>query len=114
MTQREPLDESRRLALEGKLGFEFGDPKLLGRALVHCSVSPTEGSHNGTLEFLGDAVVGLVVSDLLFAAWPRADEGHLSRRRAALVNAQSLAGLAVELDLGVLLLLQDHQVVQES
>ena len=100
-----PLDESDRQVLEAKLGFRFTDPALLRRALVHCSVSPTDGNHNETLEFLGDAVVGLVVSDLLFAAWPRADEGHLSRRRAALVNAQSLAALAVEMDLGSFLAL---------
>src|SRR5262249_3093888 len=58
-----------------------------------------------TLEFLGDAVIGLAVSELLVRAWPDADEGRLSRRRAALVNAESLASRAASLGLGPLILL---------
>jgi len=94
-----------REALEARLGYRFADEARLRAALTHCSSTTREGEHNETLEFLGDAVVGLVVSDLLFAAWPEADEGRLSRRRAALVNAQSLAARAEALDLGACLAL---------
>lgn len=94
------VNPERRAALEAELGYSFRDERPLQIALTHCSATAERGEHNETLEFLGDAVVGLVVSDLLFDAWPDADEGRLSRRRAALVNAQSLAGRAEALDLG--------------
>jgi ribonuclease-3 len=100
------LTDERRSRLEEGLGYRFAREEILRIALTHCSAAATtSGGHNETLEFLGDAVVGLVVSDLLFASWPDADEGLLSRRRAALVNAQSLARQAIELDLGTCLLL---------
>lgn len=94
-----------RTGLEERLGYQFADEEPLRAALTHCSFTARTGEHNETLEFLGDAVVGLVVSDLLFDAWPEADEGRLSRRRAALVNAQSLALRAQGLNLGDCLLL---------
>lgn len=89
-----------RKRLESRLGYAFVDEAPLRISLTHCSATARRGEHNETLEFLGDAVVGLVISDLLFAAWPKADEGRLSRRRAALVNAQSLAARAEALELG--------------
>ena len=86
--------------LEERLGYSFSDSSLLQAALTHRSASQRPREHNETLEFLGDAVVGLVVSDLLFRTWPEADEGWLSRRRAALVNAKSLEERARSLRLG--------------
>lgn len=92
-------------ALEIRLGHRFAKRALLSTALRHRSSVLAIGENNETLEFLGDAVVQLVVSDLLFRAWPDADEGSLSRRRAALVNARSLADKAQVLGLGDLLML---------
>ncbi len=97
---RDALNAEIRAGLEERLGYQFAREETLRAALTHCSATARTGDHNETLEFLGDAVVGLVVSDLLFSAWPDADEGRLSRRRAALVNAHSLALRAEALDLG--------------
>jgi ribonuclease-3 len=87
-------------ALGGRLGYVFRDPGLLRTALTHRSHTALGGEQNETLEFLGDAVIGLVVSELLVRQWLQANEGQLSRRRAALVNAESLATKAAALDLG--------------
>ncbi|HZR80556.1 MAG TPA: ribonuclease III [Candidatus Binatia bacterium] len=92
-------------ALEERLGYGFGDRALLRTALTHRSHTAGAGEQNETLEFLGDAVIGLVVSDLLVRRWPLANEGQLSRRRAALVNADSLAAKASGLGLGPVILL---------
>src|SRR3546814_19651335 len=62
-------------------------------------------SHNGRLEFLGDAVVGLIVAEALYKRWPKADEGALTRARAELVRESSLAAIARVLDLGPKLIL---------
>src|SRR3546814_13956039 len=56
--------------------------------------------HNERLEFLGDAVVGLIVAEALYKRWPKADEGALTRARAELVREPSLAAIARALDLG--------------
>ncbi|MFP6626074.1 MAG: ribonuclease III [Deltaproteobacteria bacterium] len=87
--------------LESRLGHKFRDQALLARALVHCSAGSEEGiADNETLEFLGDAVVGLATSNLLMSLFPELDEGDLSRRRAALVNGRQLASLGQDLGLG--------------
>jgi ribonuclease-3 len=93
--------------LERRLGYRFGDLDLLDRALTHASRAHEEGSSGGgdnePLEFLGDAVLGLVVTDLLHRRDPNGAEGPKSRRRAALVSAPSLARRAEELGLPELL-----------
>ncbi len=86
--------------LERRLGHVFAEPALLERAISHASASATD---NERLEFLGDAVLGLIVSDLLEAAWPDADEGLLSRRRASLINEDCLARKAGQLELASVL-----------
>jgi ribonuclease-3 len=78
-------------------GHAFADPALLARALTHRSAGAT---HNERLEFLGDALVGLIAGEALFLRWPRADEGVLTRARAELVRESSLARIARTLDLG--------------
>ena len=83
-------------------GHRFGDPALLRRALTHRSAG---AEHNERLEFLGDALVGHIVAEALYARWPRADEGTLTRARAALVRESSLAQIARTLDLGSHLIL---------
>lgn len=83
--------------LQRNLGYRFRDPALLIRALSHSS---SGALHNERLEFLGDAVLEAVVSADLFSQHPEADEGLLSRWRAALVNGEQLAELARVLKLG--------------
>jgi ribonuclease-3 len=80
-----------------RLGHRFRDRALLRRALTHPSFAHEEGQptqHYERLEFLGDAVLDLVVSEILMERSPEADEGVLSRVRAAAVNRLALAGLA--------------------
>ncbi len=83
-------------ALQQRLGYRFGRPELLRRALTHRSWG-TE--HNERLEFLGDAVLSLAVSGLLFERLPDSDEGDLTRVRAHLVREDSLHRAALALGL---------------
>ena len=78
-------------------GHRFGDPALRDQALRHRSAG---APHNERLEFLGDALVNLIVAEALYARWPDADEGGLTRARAALVRESALAVVARDLDLG--------------
>ncbi len=95
--------------LERKIGYRFADLRLLDRALTHASLAnETATLHhadNEAFEFLGDSVLGLVVTDLLHRRDPDGAEGAKSRRRAQLVSASSLARRAAELGLPELLLL---------
>ena len=87
--------------IEERLGYEFRKPELLETALTHRSLAATGGTRNNEkLEFLGDAVLDLVVSDLLMQQFPRLQEGDLSKLRASLVNARVLAEKARALGLG--------------
>ena len=89
-----------------RLGIEISDASLLDLARVHPSYTPEHGvPSNQRLEFLGDAVLGMVVAEALFVAHPDLDEGSMSKARIALVNETVLAELARALDLGELLLL---------
>lgn len=90
-------------SLEERIGYRFKDAALLDSALSH--ISSLKGSRNRAgsyqrLEFLGDHVLGLVISDMLFRAFPRADEGELSRRLADLVRKETCADMARAIDLG--------------
>lgn len=90
--------------LESLLGYRFKDPGLLMRALTHRSyVNEREGEgirHNESLEFLGDAVLGFLVSSRIFHRFPNVSEGDLSKIRAYLVSAANLLHIAEELQLG--------------
>jgi ribonuclease III len=93
-------------ALQRELGYSFKDPSLLVRALTHVSSDRKKtGSHNEVLEFLGDAVLDLAISDLLIQRFPERTEGDLSRMRAGLVNSVALAEKANTLALGSMLFL---------
>ena len=88
--------------LERALGYVFRDPALLAAALTHSSFANEAdgvGPHNERLEFLGDAVLTLCVSSELYARFPDAQEGDMTRLRSRLVNASFLAGLAREIGL---------------
>jgi ribonuclease-3 len=90
----EPLGD-----LEGRIGHTFRDRDLLLRALTHMSHAPSDKSRAMSyqrLEFLGDRVLGLVVSAMLFDAFPQAEEGELSRRLAGLVRKETCADVAAE------------------
>lgn len=80
-----------------RIGHAFQNPDLLQHALRHRSVG---APNNERLEFLGDALVNLLVAEALHARWPKADEGALTRARAALVRESALAAIARELELG--------------
>jgi ribonuclease-3 len=96
-------NEANLRKLQEELGYRFKDPALLVRSLTHVSYErqKSEG-HNEVLEFLGDAVLDLAISDLLMRKNPEKPEGVLSKMRAALVNATALAEKAAKLDLGSL------------
>ncbi len=92
--------------IQERLAYQFRKPELLETALTHRSrgavttVGEKAPSNNEKLEFLGDAVLDLAVSDLLMQQFPRYQEGDLSKVRASLVNARVLAGKARALGLG--------------
>jgi ribonuclease-3 len=90
--------------LQQRLGHQFRDEALLRLALTHPSVAheaSTATTHNQRLEFLGDSVLGLVLSRALYEKFPDADEGALTKSRAKLVNAAALAAHGRTLGLGV-------------
>ena len=85
-----------------RIGHRFASAPLLAQALTHRSAGTP---HNERLEFLGDALVNLVVAEALYLRWPRADEGALTRARAELVRESALAAIARTLELGARLTL---------
>jgi ribonuclease-3 len=95
--------------LGDRLGVVPRDPELIRQAFVHSSYfnenPSTVAGHNERLEFYGDAVIGLTVSRLLYERYPDEDEGFLTARRAALVNRDALASMALSLGLDRHLLL---------
>ena len=88
--------------LAKKLGLSFNKPQLLVVALTHRSMG---ANNNERLEYLGDSVLGFVIAQQLYALFPTAGEGALSRLRASLVNQTSLAELAKQHNLGDYLIL---------
>ena len=94
--------------LEARLGHSFRDPELLRLALTHPSVAHEQGvpmQHNQRLEFLGDAVLQLVLTRELYVKFPAVDEGPLTKARAKLVNRRALAEKGRILKLGEQLIL---------
>ncbi len=92
--------------LEKRLGYRFNSRDLLLQALTHSSYANERNlEHNERIEFLGDAVLELCVSNLLFLRFPRASEGELTRLRAALVSEPSLSRAARAMSLGRFVLL---------
>ena len=93
--------------LEQKIGISFNNPAYLALALIHSSyINEKPGlaaESNERLEFIGDAVLGLVIAGKLFQDFPRSPEGELTRLRAALVRRETLAQMARKIDLGAYL-----------
>lgn len=94
---------------EKKINIDFKDKVLLKQAFVHRSyINENKGSglsHNERLEFLGDAVLELVITDFLYKKYTEEDEGNLTSYRSALVNADTCADIATKLSMGDFLLL---------
>jgi ribonuclease-3 len=111
------ISAAHKAELEAKLGYSFVDDELLQRALTHRSYAKgakgsggnqtgaASNASNELLEYLGDAVLGLLVSEFLVQAYPEASEGELSKRRSQLVSATHLHHAAERLGLGKYLLL---------
>ena len=94
--------------LAERLGLQFSDLTLLTQALIHSSYlheQPSAGQSNERLEFLGDSVIGLIISEALWQRYPVDDEGSLTTRRAAIVSARGLSRIAQRLELGDFLFL---------
>jgi ribonuclease-3 len=112
-----PAAESRNgdlAALQARIGHSFADPSLLVRALTHVSALPASQTLRRIdsyqrLEFLGDRVLGLAVSAMLFETFPAAEEGELSRRLADLVRKDTCADVARDWGVGEFLRLGDGE-----
>lgn len=90
------------MSLEQQLGYEFEAPELLSLALTHRSISSDDArrANNERLEFLGDAVLQLVITDYLYASFPNLAEGQLAKVRAAVVSGPALTDVARSMGLG--------------
>jgi ribonuclease-3 len=104
------MDDTRDLtALEDRLGYRFREPAVLDRALTHRSRANEDATgstiDNESLEFLGDAVLGFLMADLLFRDFPQFDEGQKSKVKATLVSTSTLGRLARRIGLGEFLAL---------
>lgn len=97
--------------LQERLDYRFKDVKLLQLSLSHKSFSGAAGSHNEKLEFLGDAVLDLVLAEVLMREFPNDEEGGLSKKRAGLVNEKNLATVAMTLQLGDCLRLGKSEII---
>lgn len=100
----DPTTQTDLFKLQQELGYEFKDLDILGEALRHSSFvnenPELEIQDNERLEFLGDAVLNLVVGHILMKRYPALNEGDLSKIRAGLVNESQLAAIAQQMDLG--------------
>lgn len=90
------------MGLEEAIGHHFDSPELLRLALTHRSVSSEDPTRNDNerLEFLGDAVLQLVVTDLLYETYPHLAEGQMAKVRAAVVSRSALSEIARQLEVG--------------
>jgi ribonuclease III len=97
----------------GAIGYEFTNMQLLAHAVAHRSwcAENVEAKSNERLEFLGDSVLGLAVTNFIFSEFPGLPEGDLAKLRASVVNSQTLAEAATELDLGRHLLLGKGELI---
>lgn len=96
MTSPKPAGSKALMALQERIGYTFQNPMLLQQAMTHRSFS---SEHYERLEYLGDSVINVIVSDLLYQALPNLPEGQLSRIRSNLVKQDSLHTLALKLGL---------------
>jgi ribonuclease-3 len=105
MGYHDHLTRDRLEELERALGYNFRSQRLLVQALTHSSAHDRDHACNERLEFLGDAVLGLIISEFLYHHFPDFEEGDLSMIKSYVVSAQSLAAKARELGLEPLIVL---------
>jgi ribonuclease-3 len=95
-----PGSDARVAAVEMRIGHRFRTPDLIQTALTHASAASQGRDNYQRLEFLGDRVLGLLVTEMLLEAYPKASEGELSLRLAELVRKETCADVAAGLELG--------------
>jgi len=105
--------ESKKLA-EQRLGYEFADSTLLEQAFTHASVADSRLRSNERLEFLGDAVLGVIVCQRIFELHPLLLEGEMTKIKSTVVSRQACAQIALAMGLGELLALGKGMRVQEA
>jgi ribonuclease-3 len=109
---------SRYQDLETKIGLNFDNLDLLDLAFVHKSYvnenKHSKPDHNERLEFLGDAVLELIVTNFLYKNYPQSDEGDLTNWRSALVKGENLAAIAGDLNLGAYLYLSRGEEISKG
>jgi ribonuclease III len=99
------MDDQVRDRAQAIVGHEFSDPELLALALKHASTAENPLASNERLEFLGDAVLGLVVCDLVFRRYPELREGEMTKIKSHVVSRDTCAAIAKQLGLDQLLIL---------
>ncbi len=118
MSVTSPNPQDNVTALQTVLGVQFQNPTLLLTAITHRSYlnehREATWEHNERLEFLGDAVLELVVTDYLFTTYPDKPEGELTAIRAALVNTNSLAAASEQLGVNQYLLMSKGEAKDEG
>ncbi len=100
-----PTDDSPEARTERKIGYAFHDRSLLSKAMVHASIATSRLDSNERLEFLGDAILGMVICDYLFRTFPSALEGELTKIKSNVVSRRTCAEIALEVGLEEELLL---------
>lgn len=93
------MDDATLAAAEEALGYSFSDPALLEQALTHASVTDTRHDSNERLEFLGDAVLGMIVCERLYHEFPDLLEGELTKIKSDVVSRRTCAQIADDLRL---------------
>ena len=96
--------DERLAACQQAIGVDFDDLEILRRCLTHSSTAPTRLESNERLEFLGDAVLGLVISDYLYRIYPDCPEGEMTRIKSAVVNRQACSRVSAKLGLNEFLI----------
>lgn len=102
-----PVKKNLQERLLARLGYQYQNSQLFQKALTHRSA---KNAHNERMEFLGDSILGAIISEALFDKFPTADEGQLSRLRSSLVRGKTLAVIAKEIELGDCLYLGEGEM----
>lgn len=100
-----PTEDSPEAVIERMIGYAFHDRSLLAKAMVHASIATSRLESNERMEFLGDAILGMVICDYLFRSYPNALEGELTKIKSSVVSRRTCAeiALSIGLDEGLLL-----------
>ncbi len=99
------MDESALAQCQKIIGYEFSNPELLHQAMVHASAAPTRVASNERLEFLGDAVLGMAVSEEIYHREPELLEGEMTKIKSSVVSRNTCAKVAEEMGITHLLVL---------